>query len=130
MDIWDPYVASVREHLRQGSQKTVCDKFHIAKHLGDAVDKVRRQETARCERPAIPTDGNTLRLVAESGRHGTGRSQSLCRVTSEWAEDGTGLGSERNRHGIFQLPIRAARAETFSLVARLGRTQSAASCWK
>lgn len=44
MDMWDPYVASVREHLREGSQKTVYDKFHIAKHLGDAVDKVRRRE--------------------------------------------------------------------------------------
>jgi len=44
MDMWDPYVASVREHLREGSQKIVYDKFHIAKHLGDAVDKVRRQE--------------------------------------------------------------------------------------
>ena len=44
---------------------------------------------------------------------------------SEWAEDRAGLGSERNRHGIFRLPIRAARAETFSLVAGLGRTQSA-----
>ncbi len=44
MDMWDPYVASVREHVREGSQKIVYDKFHIAKHLGDAVDKVRRQE--------------------------------------------------------------------------------------
>jgi transposase len=56
MDIWDPYVASVREHLRQGSQKTVCDKFHIAKHLGDAVDKVRRQEN------------RTLRAAGDSDR--------------------------------------------------------------
>ena len=30
--------------MREGSQKIVYDKFHIAKHLGDAVDKVRRQE--------------------------------------------------------------------------------------
>ncbi len=44
MDMWDPYVASVREHLREGRQKIVYDKFHIAKHLGNAVDKVRRQE--------------------------------------------------------------------------------------
>lgn len=44
MDMWDPYVASVNEHLREGSKKIVFDKFHIAKHLGDAVDKVRRRE--------------------------------------------------------------------------------------
>jgi transposase len=44
MDMWDPYVASVSEHLRDGKRKIVYDKFHIAKHLGEAVDKVRRKE--------------------------------------------------------------------------------------
>lgn len=44
MDMWDPYVASVREHLADGGNKIVFDKFHIAKHLGEAVDQVRRRE--------------------------------------------------------------------------------------
>ena len=44
MDMWDPYVASVTENIQDGGKKIVYDKFHIAKHLGDAVDKVRRKE--------------------------------------------------------------------------------------
>lgn len=44
MDMWDPYVTSVGEHLAEGEQKIVFDKFHIAKHLGEAVDRVRRKE--------------------------------------------------------------------------------------
>jgi len=44
MDMWDPYVASVQEHLPEWERKIVLDKFHIAKHLGEAVDRVRRQE--------------------------------------------------------------------------------------
>jgi transposase len=44
MDMWDPYIASVREHLPEAGKKIVFDKFHIAKHLGEAVDKVRRRE--------------------------------------------------------------------------------------
>ena len=44
MDMWDPYVASVRTHLEDGEGKIVYDKFHVAKHLGEAVDQVRRQE--------------------------------------------------------------------------------------
>lgn len=44
IDMWDPYVASIREHVRDGGKKIVYDKFHIAKHLGEAVDKVRRKE--------------------------------------------------------------------------------------
>jgi len=34
----------VSAHLREGQQKIVYDKFHIAKHLGEAVDQVRRKE--------------------------------------------------------------------------------------
>lgn len=44
MDIWDPYIASVREHVPEADGKIVFDKFHIAKHLGEAVDRVRRCE--------------------------------------------------------------------------------------
>lgn len=44
MDMWDPYIASVREHLPEADRKIVFDKFHIAKHLGEAVDQVRRKE--------------------------------------------------------------------------------------
>jgi len=44
MDMWDPYVKSVGEHVAEGQQKIVFDKFHIAQHLGEAVDRVRRKE--------------------------------------------------------------------------------------
>jgi transposase len=44
MDMWDPYVNSVNKHLPDANQKIVFDKFHIAGHLGEAVDRVRREE--------------------------------------------------------------------------------------
>jgi transposase len=44
MDMWDPYIASTQEHLPEAESKIVFDKFHIAKHLSEAVDRVRRQE--------------------------------------------------------------------------------------
>jgi transposase len=44
MDMWDPYVASVREHVAAADGKIVFDKFHVAQHLGQAVDEVRRKE--------------------------------------------------------------------------------------
>ena len=44
MDMWDPYIASVQEHVPEADHKIVFDKFHIAQHLGDAVDRVRRKE--------------------------------------------------------------------------------------
>lgn len=44
MDMWGPYIRSTTEHIPQAEDKIVFDKFHVAKHLGDAVDQVRRQE--------------------------------------------------------------------------------------
>lgn len=44
MDMWSPYINSTRKHLAMADEKIVFDKFHILKHLGDAVDKVRRGE--------------------------------------------------------------------------------------
>lgn len=53
VDMWDPYLASIRAHLPEADAKIVFDKFHIAKHLGDAVDQVRRAENK-----ALRADGD------------------------------------------------------------------------
>lgn len=44
MDMWQPYIQSTRAHVPEADGKICFDKFHVAKHLGDAVNKVRRQE--------------------------------------------------------------------------------------
>jgi transposase len=44
MDMWDPYINSTWRHLPEAHSKIVFDKFHIAKHLSEAVDLVRRRE--------------------------------------------------------------------------------------
>lgn len=44
MDMWRPYISVVAWNVHDAEKKICFDKFHVAKHLGDAVDKVRRQE--------------------------------------------------------------------------------------
>jgi len=44
MDMWEAYLNSIRAHLPEAERKVVFDKFHIAQHLGEAVDFVRRAE--------------------------------------------------------------------------------------
>ena len=44
MDMWEPYIQSTRAHLPGAEGKIVFDKFHVAQHLGNAVDLVRRQD--------------------------------------------------------------------------------------
>jgi transposase len=42
IDMWDPYIASIKKHVDNAGDKIVFDKFHVAAHLGKAVDAVRR----------------------------------------------------------------------------------------
>jgi transposase len=46
MDMWDPYIKSIIEHTKAD---IVFDKFHIAKKINEAVDKVRKKEFAKAD---------------------------------------------------------------------------------
>src|ERR1700694_2976699 len=45
MDMWAPYASLVRQHARNA--QILFDRFHIVKHLNEAVDEVRRAEMQR-----------------------------------------------------------------------------------
>jgi transposase len=44
LDIWDPYIASVKVHVPQAEDKIVFDRYHLMTHMGKAVDEVRKKE--------------------------------------------------------------------------------------
>jgi transposase len=44
MDMWEPYLQSVLEHVPGAADKIVNDRFHIMKHMVDAVNDVRKRE--------------------------------------------------------------------------------------
>lgn len=45
-DMWDPYIASIKANTNAA---LVFDKFHIAKVINEAVDKVRKKEFAKAD---------------------------------------------------------------------------------
>jgi transposase len=54
MDMWEPYQKLVRAYVPDAHRKIVFDKFHIAKHVTEALDAVRKQEHA-----ALKATGDT-----------------------------------------------------------------------
>ena len=44
MDMWPAFINATLESIPDAGEKIAFDKFHVAKYLGEAVDKVRRQE--------------------------------------------------------------------------------------
>jgi transposase len=47
IDMWDPYITSI---LKYTKADIVFDKFHIAKKVNEAVDKVRKKEFAKADK--------------------------------------------------------------------------------
>ncbi len=45
MDMWKPFRNSTKRHAPQAA--VLFDKFHVLRHLGEALDKVRKMESAR-----------------------------------------------------------------------------------
>ena len=43
--MWDPFITSTGEHVDNADSKIVFDRFHIAKHMNQSVDSVRRGES-------------------------------------------------------------------------------------
>ncbi|WP_243438976.1 transposase [Fundidesulfovibrio soli] len=44
MDMWEPYFKATLKHVPGAAGKIVHDRFHVIKHVGEAVDRVRKQE--------------------------------------------------------------------------------------
>lgn len=44
MDMHAPYIKAVKDRFEDADERIAFDRFHVAKHLGDAVNKVRRKE--------------------------------------------------------------------------------------
>jgi len=44
MDMWPAFINATLESVPDAENKIAFDKFHVAKYLGEAVDKVRREE--------------------------------------------------------------------------------------
>ena len=47
MDMWDPYIASVKEHCQKAD--IVFDKFHVSKKVNEALDSIRKTEFRKAD---------------------------------------------------------------------------------
>jgi transposase len=52
MDMWDPYIKAVKASIPGAEGKIAFDRFHVSKHINQALDKVRRREHASFMRTA------------------------------------------------------------------------------
>ncbi len=53
MDMWDPFISSTVEHVPDASSKTIFDRFHVIRHVNDAVDKTRKKKNRKLKEKGI-----------------------------------------------------------------------------
>ena len=91
VDMWEPFIRTI-EHEVPGAD-IVHDKFHVSKYLGEAVDKVRRQEHKELMARGDETLKGTRQLwlynpenFSEEQREGFGALKDLhLKVARAWA---------------------------------------------
>ncbi len=114
MDMWRPFISSVCEHVPDADRKIAFDKFHVAGHLGEAVDRVRRGEH---------------RALLESGNDSLKGSRYLW-LTNPDNLDAAGTGALNALH---QMNLKTSRAwalkETAMCLWRFVQRGRAASEW-
>lgn len=93
MDMWEPYISVVDFFVPRAEDKICFDKFHVAKHLGDAVDKVRRAEqrelASEGDRTLVGTRYTWLQnpesMSAKGARALDGLKRMVLRTARAWA---------------------------------------------
>ena len=74
MDMWAPYISATLAMIPDASMKIAFDRFHVARHLGDAVDKVRR-----AEHRALAKEGNGILVGHQVAVAEGGQTEDACR---------------------------------------------------
>lgn len=93
MDMWKPYIAAVKKWVPEAGRKIAFDKFHVAAHLGKAVDDVRRREHRELDaQGSSPLKGtkylwlrNPLKMTRERTMEFAPLRDSALRTARAWA---------------------------------------------
>ena len=95
MDMWDPYIASTIAHVPNGRAKIVFDRFHIMKHMVEAVDTVRMREHRALQAEGSGSPHRLKVPVAVLARESPRTPQAaLRRAESHQSQDRTGVGDQ------------------------------------
>jgi transposase len=105
MDMWEPFLAATVAHVPGGRSKIVFDRFHVMKHMTEAVDAVRKAEHRRLQGEGDETLKRTKYLwlyseedLPETARERFAALRSLNLKTGRaWAIKGSLRGLWRDR---------------------------------
>ena len=97
MDFWKAYISGARRHAPQAD--IVYDRFHVTKHLNEAVDKVRKKEHRKLCRVKDNSLSKTKYLWLKNPENWTERDKDRYVILSE---NQLAVGRAWNRKELFR----------------------------
>lgn len=89
LDMWQPYIAALEKVIPDASEKIAFDRFHVAKHIGDAVNRVRTMEhrafNSQGKSPLVRSKYLWLRRAENLDADEASKLEHLCRVATKTA---------------------------------------------
>jgi len=124
MDMWEPYGQSTRAHLPAADGKIVFDKFHVVKHLHDAVDHVRRGEHRALRRAGDERLTGSKYLWLRRPEDMTDAQRAAFRARPTRGSQGRpGLGPQRTVPHLLGVPVPWCRQVVLHPVVLAGDPQ-------
>ena len=123
MDMWATYVNLVREHAPQA--QILFDRFHIVKHLQEAVDEVRRSEMRRLMGREKVTFKSTRWLLLKNPWNLTGEQKNAYPRGALEHANRPGLLLEGILPTVLGVPPAQASPRLFAQVDELGHALAA-----
>ena len=107
MDMWQAYIGSVRKHT---DALIAFDKFHVAQHLGAAVDQVRRSENRELRQQGDDRLVKTRYLrLTRRGKMTRRQQREFTPLRTSTFAGGPCVGDQGNGDGAVGLPVAGLR---------------------
>lgn len=120
MDMWEPFIKSVRENLPLAD--IVHDKFHVAQHLGEGVDKVRRQESRELSDAGNPVlKGSKYRWLENPTYRSKGETQEFNLLRAQVNRTSRAWALKEIAMGLWDMTYVGAADRNFKVWYRLAR---------
>ena len=124
MDMWEPYVQATRARVPEAAEKIVFDRFHIMRHIGKAVDTVRKQEHRALDGVRRrDAQGQQVPVALQPGERAGATARGVRRTEAPGTQGGTGVGDQRGLAASLALRLPGVRLDVLEAVVLLGHAQ-------
>jgi transposase len=119
MDMHAPYVAATRDHLPDGEARIVFDRFHVMKHVNEALERVRVGEHRELRASGNDTLERARQMLLWADENRPAKyDDPMTRLRQQDLRTGTAWAMKENLRRLWHCPTIPAAREHFAAWSR------------